>query len=143
MKKLNFRIPVRISFAILVAGAIVIGCSKKQAATPPLENASTNVAAVSVPIPAPTPKMSPPQAPVDPSEVAEKMSEAKAALTTHDYQKADEALSVPQKTISALTANQLAAYNSAKNSLAQSVVAAANAGDPNAKAVLQKMYQEH
>jgi hypothetical protein len=145
MKDVNciFYLSRHLVILVWLAVNLTIGCSKKQPPTPPPDNAPTNAAAADAPAPAPISTTAPPQTPVDPSEVGDKLAEAKTALTTHDYEKAATALAIPQKTIFALNADQLAAYNQAKGSLARSVIAAANAGDPSAKAILQKMYQEH
>jgi hypothetical protein len=70
------------------------------------------------------------------------VSEVNAALKAKDYQKAAGALSIPQQSALTMTPEQIEAYNNAKRSVAQQVIAAAAAGDPNAKAALAKMQED-
>jgi hypothetical protein len=130
------------TFTVLM-GVMTTGCGKKPPETPPVATADTNTAVVDAQAPPPVSPTAPaPQAAVDPSEVGGKVAEAKAALTSKDYDKASTALSVPDTTIAALTPDQRAAYYNAKNSMTHSVIAAALAGDPKAKAVVAKMQDD-
>lgn len=65
------------------------------------------------------------------------IAEAKAALQAKNYEKAAAALAAPPQ-----SADQVEAYNRAKGALVMQVNAAAAAGDPQAKAVLEKMRQD-
>ena len=122
---------------MMLLGAIASGCSKEKPPTPTADTSAVTNATVAVSQVAPSP-----QAAVDPTEVGGKITEANTALTAKDYTKAATVLSLPQTTIAAMNANQVAAYTSAKNALARSVVAAATAGDPNAKAAMEKLRQD-
>jgi hypothetical protein len=142
MKKLIFKSCFLLLTLIMMVGALTVGCSKKQPSAPPTDTtATTNVTATPVQ-PLTVAQAVPAQAAVDPSEVGGKIMEAKTAMTTRDYTKAATALSLPQTTIATMSASQIAAYTSAKNALARSVVAAAAAGDPNAKAAMEKLRQD-
>ena len=79
---------------------------------------------------------------LNPSALNGKVSEAQAAIKAKDYQKATSALSISQNSLSSLTADQLVAYNKAKAALAQSVIGAAAAGDPNAQTAMEKLRQD-
>ena len=51
-------------------------------------------------------------------------------------------MSASQDSLGNLNADQLAAYNNAKGALAQQIISAAAAGDPAAKAAMEKMRQD-
>ena len=132
----EFRSYFRLSSLIMLLGTLAIGCSKKQPAPPPPDTTTaTNVAIT---------QASPPvsHAATTQAVVSDKVAEAKNAMKAKDYQKAAAALSISSQSLTAMSAEQIAAYNSAKNALAQQVIGAAAAGDPNAKAAMDKLRED-
>lgn len=127
MKKIFF--PLILGTGLYVS----VGCSKKleSQSTPPPPETTT----------AATPAPAPVKTTVSAAQINDKVSTAQEAIRLKDYSKAADALEVSQTTVATMNADQLAAYNKAKQSLARQVVAGAAAGDPVAKAAMDKMRQ--
>jgi hypothetical protein len=130
----------RLAFLIMLLLAATMSCSKKPtAATDTATTAETPPAAPQAASPAI-------QAAAQPSgDVAApntKVVEAQTALKAKDYERAAAALSMDRRAPVAMTGEQLMAHNSAVADLYKQAAAAAAAGDPKAKAVLEKMKQD-
>lgn len=137
----EFRSYFRLSSLIMLMGTLAIGCSKKQPAPPPPDTTTATNVAITQASP-PVSHAATTQAAVKPSAMSDKVAEAKNAMKAKDYQKAAAALSISSQSLTAMSAEQIAAYNSAKNALAQQVIGAAAAGDPNAKAAMDKLRED-
>jgi hypothetical protein len=139
MKPTQSRILSCWSASLILVAMAFASCSKKPATPPP----STQVEAVPA---AQTPASPPPtqvaQQNLAASALNDKVSEAQAAMKARDFERAAAALSASQDSLGTLNADQLAAYNNAKGALAQQIISAAAAGDPAAKAAMEKMRQD-
>jgi PBP1b-binding outer membrane lipoprotein LpoB len=139
MKKTPFRIlPCWPSSLMMIAMALT-SCSKKPATPPP----SAQIEAVpATQTPASPPPIQVAQQNLAASALNDKVSEAQAAMKARDFERAAAAMSASQDSLGNLNADQLAAYNNAKGALAQQIISAAAAGDPAAKAAMEKMRQD-
>ena len=121
-----------LAFLIVFLFSLATGCSKKTdtpAATAPTATDATAVVQAA-------PSNVQPSA--NSTAINSQIAEANVAMQTKDYEKARTALSIQPQ-----SADQVAAYNRAKGVLEMQVRAAAAAGDPNAKAALEKIQQDY
>jgi hypothetical protein len=132
MNKTSFAYFCSCATAIMLLGVLTAGCSKKSPA--PAASAPAPAEATTDTVRAPATAAA---AASSPAVGNQQLAEAKAAMQAKNYEKAAMVLAKPPQ-----TADQAVAYNRAKGALAQQVMAAAAAGDPQAKAVLEKMRQD-
>ena len=127
----------RARWAISVTAIFLVlsGCSKKQQ-TGVTENAtaseSTPSASAGAPSVAATPENISPEA---------RVAQAQAAARAKDYERAMNALALPQQPTTSMTGQELMNIHNAQVDLQNQIAAAAAAGDPKAKAALEAMRQ--
>jgi hypothetical protein len=118
---------------VVVLCALTTGCSKKSdapAATAPVTTDAT---------PAPADASQPASPPANLSSVNGQIAEANAALQAKDYVRAAEALTITPQSPGPQTSEQVIAFNKLKGAVQSQMIAAAAAGDPQAKAALDKL----
>jgi hypothetical protein len=121
---------------IVLSSLFLVSCGKKEVsqAVPPPEPVAEAPAAVSAPAPSPVPQPNQDNTPMD-----TRISEAKAAMKAKNYDKAIEAVSIPQRTVMPMTGEQLNLFNNTKADVINQLLAAAAAGDAKAKAAFEEL----